>query len=77
VAVASDDLGILAEDAKAQGINIVNRWESDLRAGINVPSRSVESPAAVREQPLWMLLAGLAVVLLLTEWCLFHRKFVV
>jgi hypothetical protein len=51
--------------------------ESDIRAGASVPSRDVPSPAPTREQPLWMLLAGLAVVLLLIEWCLFHRRVVV
>jgi hypothetical protein len=58
-------------------VNIVNRVESDIRAGAKVASRDVPSPAPTREQPLWMLLAGLAVVLLLSEWCLFHRRVVV
>jgi hypothetical protein len=55
-------------------VNIVSGAESDIRAGASVPSREVLSPAPTREQPLWMLLAGLAVVLLLIEWCLFHRR---
>jgi hypothetical protein len=77
VAVASDELAALPENAEPLPVNIVNRMESDIRAGMNVPRRNVESPAPVREQPLWMLLAGVAVVLLLTDWCLFHRKWVV
>jgi len=77
VAVASDELAALPENAATLPISIVNRMESDIRAGMNVPRRNVESPAPVREQPLWMLLTGVAVVLLLTEWCLFHRKWVV
>jgi hypothetical protein len=32
-------------------------------------------PAA--DQPLWMLLAGIALVLLALEWCLYHRRVVV
>ncbi len=58
-------------------VNIVNQVESDIRAGADVASRDVPSPAPTREQPLWMLLAGLAVVLLFVEWCLFHRRLVV
>ena len=65
------------DEPSPEPVNIVNRVESDIRAGANVPSRDVLSPAPTREQPLWMLLAGLAVVLLLIEWCLFHRRVVV
>ena len=65
------------DEPSPEPVNIVNRVESDIRAGANVASRDVLSPAPTREQPLWMLLAGLAVVLLLSEWCLFHRRVVV
>jgi hypothetical protein len=65
------------DEASAPPVDIANRLESDIRAGASVPSRDVPSPAPTREQPLWMLLAGLAVVLLLIEWCLFHRRVVV
>lgn len=58
-------------------VNLVSRSESDVRAGANVPSRDVESPAPARQQPLWMWLAGAAAALLLVEWCLFHRRVVV
>lgn len=63
--------------ALALPVNLANRGESDIRAGVKVPSRDVESPAPTRQQPLWMWLAGTAAVLLLVEWCLFHRKLVV
>jgi len=65
------------DEASLPPVNIVSGAESDVRAGVRVPSRDVPSPAPTREQPLWMLLAGLAVVLLLIEWCLFHRRVVV
>ena len=65
------------DEASPPPVNIVSGAESDIRAGASVPSRDVLSPAPTREQPLWMLLAGLAVVLLLIEWCLFHRRVVV
>ena len=58
-------------------VNLASRNESDIRAGAKVASRDVESPAPTRQQPLWMWLAGAAAVLLLIEWCLFHRKVVV
>jgi hypothetical protein len=80
LAAGSDEpvakLGI-DEPSPPTPVNVVSDVESDIRAGANVPSRDVLSPAPTREQPLWMLLAGLAVVLLLIEWCLFHRRVVV
>jgi hypothetical protein len=57
--------------------NLLRREESELRAGMHVPSRDLPVSAPTREQPLWMLLAGLAVALLFIEWCLFHRRVVV
>lgn len=63
--------------ALALPVNLASRGESDIRAGAKVPSRDVQSPAPTRQQPLWMWLAGTAAVLLLVEWCLFHRKLVV
>jgi hypothetical protein len=79
LAVGSDELMTTAgpEEPSPTPVNIVSDEESDIRAGASVPSREVLSPAPTREQPLWMLLAGLAVVLLLIEWCLFHRRVVV
>lgn len=58
-------------------VNLASRSESHIRAGADVASRDVESPAPTRQQPLWMWLAGAAAVLLLIEWCLFHRRVVV
>lgn len=63
--------------APALPVNLVSRSESDLRAGADVPSRDVESPAPTRQRPLWMWLAGAAALLLSVEWCLFHRRVVV
>lgn len=81
VAVGSDALvampGITKSLAAPLPVSVVSRSESDIRAGANIASRDVESFAPTREQPLWMLLTGLAVVLLLIEWCLFHRRVVV
>ena len=76
IAVGVDDRPLTEEDA-ASAMNILSRTESDIRAGINLPSRSLEGPAPARDQPLWMLLAGAVAVLLVAEWCLFHRKLVV
>ena len=64
------------ESPREQG-NLLRREESELRAGMHVPSRDLPVSAPTREQPLWMLLAGLAVALLFIEWCLFHRRVVV
>ncbi|HPM79477.1 MAG TPA: VWA domain-containing protein [Candidatus Anammoximicrobium sp.] len=58
-------------------VNLASRSESGIRAGANVPSRDLESPAPTRQQPLWVGLAGAAAALLLIEWCLFHRRVVV
>jgi len=58
-------------------VHLASRSESGIRAGANVPSRDLESPAPTRQQPLWVGLAGAAAALLLIEWCLFHRRVVV
>jgi secreted protein with Ig-like and vWFA domain len=60
-----------------QQATLIPREESAIRAGMSVPSREVPIPSPEREQPLWMLLTAIASVLLLAEWCFFHRKLVV
>jgi hypothetical protein len=65
------------KDAQPLPVNLASRSESDIRSGLTVPSRPIETAAASREQPLWMLPLGLAVLFLFVEWCLFHRRIVV
>ena len=57
-------------------INLLNRDESDLRAGADVPSSPLEMATEVR-QPLWILLVFVALIGLSVEWCLFHRRIIV
>jgi hypothetical protein len=51
--------------------------ESDLRPAAEVRSTSFMPSGAVADQPLWVVLVGLAIGWLLVEWCLFHRRIVV
>jgi hypothetical protein len=57
--------------------NLVDRNESDLRIGGDVVSRGIEVAAASDQRPLWMLLVGTAVLLIVAEWCLYHCRVVV
>jgi hypothetical protein len=57
--------------------NLVSAPESDLRPGTALPSDQLDVPEAVGDGPLWMLLVGLALILLVAEWCLFHRRILV
>jgi hypothetical protein len=57
-------------------VNLFSRDESDLRAGADLSSVGLDSPSRAR-QPLWMLLAFSALVGLVVESCLFHRRIVV
>jgi Ca-activated chloride channel homolog len=57
-------------------INLLNRDESDLRAGADVSSSPLEMATEVR-QPLWMLLVFVGLIGLSVEWCLFHRRIIV
>lgn len=69
-----------ATDADRSGpsiVNLLDRDESMIRAGLNVPSRELPSPDSTAELPLWVLLTSAACVLLLGDWCLFHRRLLV
>jgi hypothetical protein len=57
-------------------INLLNRGESDLRVGSEVPSSELKMAAEIR-QPLWMLLVFIALIGLSLEWCLHHRRITV
>jgi hypothetical protein len=56
--------------------NLLDRNESDLRLGADVPSRTFET-AVEEARPLWVLLISIATVLLVLQWCLYHRRVVV
>lgn len=69
-----------ADDDREQGFVPVNLLDSESSNLIPAGTLSTDSlPLAdpVRDQPLWMLLAGLAIALLTVEWCLYHRRFLV
>jgi hypothetical protein len=57
--------------------NLLDAGESELTrpAGWTSDELPLAEPAA--DQPLWMLLAGIVLVLLALEWCLYHRRVVV
>ncbi|MCL4201203.1 MAG: VWA domain-containing protein [Pirellulaceae bacterium] len=57
--------------------NLLDAGESELTRpeGLTSDELPLAEPAA--DQPLWMLLAGIALVLLALEWCLYHRRVVV
>ena len=58
-------------------VNLLDAGESELARpeGLTSDELPLAEPAA--DQPLWMLLAGMALVLLALEWCLYHRRVVV
>jgi hypothetical protein len=58
-------------------VNLLDAGESELTRpeGLTSDELPLAQPAA--DQPLWMLLAGMALVLLTLEWCLYHRRMVV
>ncbi len=68
------------DDDREQGFVPVNLLDSKASSLVPAAALSTDSlPLAdpVRDQPLWMLLAGLAIALLTVEWCLYHRRFLV
>lgn len=58
-------------------VNLLDSQSSNLVPAADLPLESLPLADAERDQPLWMLLAGLALVLLTVEWCLYHRRFLV
>ncbi|TVS15327.1 MAG: VWA domain-containing protein [Planctomycetaceae bacterium] len=70
----------LADDDRERSFVPVNLLDSEASNLVRAEALTPDSlPLAdpVRDQPLWMLLAGLALVLLTVEWCLYHRRFLV
>jgi len=57
--------------------NLTNSSESDLRIREGAESDKLTPVEPINDGPLWMLLVGVAVVLLFVEWCLYHRKVIV
>jgi hypothetical protein len=58
-------------------VNMVNRAESALVRVESLAGDELPLAEPVSDQPIWMLLAGVAVVLLAVEWCLYHRRVLV
>ncbi|MBC8870073.1 MAG: VWA domain-containing protein [Planctomycetes bacterium] len=57
--------------------NLTNSSESDLRIRDGAKSDKLTPVEPINDQPLWMLLIGVAIVLLFVEWCLYHRRVLV
>jgi hypothetical protein len=57
--------------------NLTDSSESDLRIREGANSATLTPLQPISDQPLWMLVVRLAVVLLFVEWCLYHRKVIV
>lgn len=57
--------------------NLSDAGESEVRPVAGVRSSEYLLSDVGWDQPLWMLLVGFAVVALVAEWCLFHRRVVV
>lgn len=57
--------------------NLANAQESDLRPATELKAGEYTPSPPVWDQPLWMLLVGVGIVLLVVEWYLFHRRVVV
>jgi hypothetical protein len=67
------------EDASANLVlpsNLLNRLESDLTAGAHTPSQRFEATGD-EAQPLWVPLVSVALLCLVLQWCLYHRRVVV
>lgn len=57
--------------------NMANPSESDLRIREDAQSDALTPIEPTSDQPLWILLVGIAILLISVEWCLFHRRVVV
>jgi hypothetical protein len=57
--------------------NLANPRESDLRRDADLRAGQFVESKASAEQPVWMLLVRFALVALVAEWCLFHRRVIV
>jgi hypothetical protein len=69
-----------ADDAPEQNfvpVNLLDAEASNLVPAATLSTDSLPLADPVRDQPLWRLLAGLAIALLTVEWCLYHRRFLV
>jgi hypothetical protein len=64
-------------DAEAITVNAAGGPEANLRRPAGIASDELELLDPVHDQPLWMLLIGLALVVLIVEWCLYHRRYLV
>ncbi len=58
-------------------VNLLDSQLSNLVPMAALPKASLPLAELGLDQPLWMLLAGLALVLVTVEWCLYHRRFLV
>lgn len=57
--------------------SLLNAGESDLSPAADVRSEEFPASPVTSDEPLWMWLVGLAGLLMVIEWCLFHRRVVV
>jgi hypothetical protein len=58
-------------------VNLMNRAESAAVPIESLTRAELSLAEPVSDQPLWVLLAGLAILLSSLEWCLYHRRVVV
>jgi hypothetical protein len=66
-----------ASGALALAANLTDARESDLRVPEDLRAAQFVPSGAGSEQPVWMWLVVVAIVVLMLEWCLFHRRVVV
>jgi hypothetical protein len=64
------------EPAATLASNLANARESNLQPPAGLRAVELQLLRLPRESPLWMLLIGMAVVLLVADACLFHRRLV-
>ncbi len=77
VGVWKDPGGASADSPHILACNLASASESDLRVREGAQSDVLETVEPTSDQPLWMLLIGIAILLISVEWCLFHRRVVV
>jgi hypothetical protein len=57
--------------------NLVDRSESNLRIGNELSAGGIEVGTTSSWWPMWMLLVGVAFLLIVVEWCLYQRRVLV
>jgi len=62
---------------RVMACNVANSSEGDLRVRDDAQSDALVTVEPTSDQPLWVLLVGIAILLISVEWCLFHRRVVV